>query len=59
MKQNKSENPTMKWHRGLKYSNTVEHPPMSIGRRYFREQLKRLIKQNKKESKCTDTQDMK
>lgn len=51
MKQNKSENPTMKWHRGLKYSNTVEHPPMSIGRRYFREQLKRLIKQNRKRNK--------
>lgn len=49
MKLEKSENPTMKWHRGLKNSNTVKHPPMSLGRRYFREQLKLLIKQKRKQ----------
>ena len=46
----KSENPTMKWHRGLKYSNIVAHPPMSLGRRYYRATLKRLIKQKKRDS---------
>ncbi len=33
-----------KWYRSLKDSNTVVHPSRSIGRRYYREQLKRDIK---------------
>ena len=40
-----SENPTMKWHRSLRDSNTVVHPPISIGRRYYRASLKKAIKE--------------
>ncbi len=42
-----------KWYRGLRDSNTVVHPDRSLGRKYYREQLKRDIKLKRKENRCS------